>query len=197
VLAGPGRGTDRRYFELLEWLVTNDAELDGVGFQNHYWNAQMRRDPEELYAQLERYAALGLTLSATEWDCYGGGWAADGVDADVAKAAWLETFLTVFYSHPAAHAFLMWGHWDGQHWKGQGTLFTKDWRTKPALAVWQRLVRGAWRTDERGELDAEGGITLRAHHGEHQLVVTHDGEEHVIDCRIGPETTDLGLQLPD
>jgi GH35 family endo-1,4-beta-xylanase len=197
ILAGPHKGKDRRFHELCRRLVEMDAPLDTVGFQNHYGHGRTRRDPNKLYDHLERYAKLGLTLSGTEWDTFGGGWSQgrDRKEALQAKGEWLETFLTVFYSHPASTSFLMWGYWDGRHWKNEAALFQKDWTPKPALAVWKKLVLGQWRTDEPLALDESGSARLRAHHGLYELTVHTDGTKHTLPCTIDAKTRAIVLRL--
>lgn len=198
ILAGPSKRKADRYFDLISQVVLQGAPLDGVGFQNHYWNGNMRRDPDELLAQLDQFAELGLTLSATEWDNYGGKWAEtdeDNVNEQQAQADWLETFLTLFYSHPASSSFLMWGFWDGAHWKRSAPLFEKDWTPKPALDVWKKRVLGDWRTDETVQTDLTGSVRLRVHHGEYRISAVTDGKQLETFSEFGPESARGVLEL--
>lgn len=182
----------KRFLALAQALKENGAPIVAAGFQNHYFSGGMQATPEEIYNRLSEYADLGLTLSVTEWDCFGGGW---GDDPEQAKADYLETFLTIFYSHPAARDFVMWGYWDGQHWKNDGPLFQEDWTPKPALEVWEKLVLGEWRTDENLQAAADGTVSLRAHHGQYVARVRIDETEFTGEFTVEAESDDLTVTL--
>ena len=43
------------------------------------------------------------------------------------------------FSHEAYTGFVMWGFWEGAHWKPETALWRKDWTEKPAAKIWKVL----------------------------------------------------------
>ncbi|MGF1452818.1 MAG: endo-1,4-beta-xylanase [Opitutales bacterium] len=183
ILAGPR--AHERYLELAKTLLEMGAPIHGVGFQNHWFNGNMRRDPNEIFAQMNEYADLGLSISITEFDTLWGGWGDDKLEA---QGDWLETMLVIAYSHPAVENFLIWGFWDGQHWTNNAPLFLEDWTPKPGHEVWQRLVLDEWRTDESLTIGEQSTVNLRAHHGDYEVVTELKGRTYRGQVSIGPDT---------
>lgn len=68
-------------------------------------------------------------------------------DDERLQADYLRDVMTMAFSHPAMQAIVMWGFWEGRHWKPDAALYRKDWSTKPAGKVWEELVLAAegWR----------------------------------------------------
>ena len=192
ILAGNKRGKDRRYHQMAADLLAAGAPLTGIGFQCHHWHGNMQRKPADILEQLDRYAALDpdLDLVITEYDTTGGGW---GDDVDAAQAAYLERFLMSIYAHPRVTGFLMWGFWDGRHWRGNAPLYRRDWNPKLGLAVYENLVFERWWTDVSGTTDDQGRIRLRAFHGEHVLQV----DTQTRSLTIVPDQKQLELHFID
>ena len=66
------------------------------------------------------------------------------------QADYARDFLTICFSHPAIRGFLMWGFWEGAHYKPIAAMIRRDWSTKPNYTVWNDLLYNRWWTDERG-----------------------------------------------
>lgn len=187
ILAGPR--AHERLLALAKKVRELGGPIDGVGFQNHWFHSDMRRDPQEIFEQMNEYSDAGFTISITEFDTLWGPWGEDeGRDKEEVKAEWLETILTLAYSHPAVSSFLLWGFWDGQHWNGNASLYHQDWTPKPGLDVWKRLVLGEWRTDEGVRVSPNGSVNFHAHHGLHEVTATVNGREYRGEINIGPQT---------
>ena len=72
---------------------------------------------------------------------------------------------------------MMWGFWEGRHWRPRAAMFRKDWSPKPNAAAFTDLVFKKWWTDETAITDADGAIALRGFKG-----------DYVIDVSIGEVT---------
>lgn len=139
--------------------------IGGIGMQGHFGNVVT--PPETLLEILDRFAELGLPIVITEFDHI--------TSDEEAQADFLRDILTVVYSHPAVDTFMMWGFWDGMHWRGNAPLFRRDWTPKPALAVWRSLLYDAWWTEERGVTDASGRVAVGGHLGTYRIGVEREG----------------------
>ncbi|MCU0723933.1 MAG: endo-1,4-beta-xylanase, partial [Planctomycetes bacterium] len=131
---------------------------------------------------LDRLAKLGLPIEVTEFDV-------DTPDEE-AQAADLETFYRVCFAHPSVSAILMWGFWEGAHWRPRGALYARDWREKPAARAYRKLVLGEWRTDLSGTTDAGGRFGGRAFFGTYRVrVEPAEGSPFARETAFGPETS--------
>jgi len=84
---------------------------------------------------------------------------------------------------------VLWGFWEGRHWRPAAALWRKDWSIKPAGEAWVDLVFRQWWTDEVLTTDAQGVARTRAFFGTHRL--STPGDEKTIDLTEGPMTVIL------
>ncbi len=164
---------------------------DGIGFMCHFGEATLT-GMKELYAQLDRFAAFGLPLLATELDI-------TTHDED-GQAAYLRDFMTLWFSHPKTEGIIMWGFWEGRHWRPDAALYRMDFSPKPAAEVWTDLVKNQWWTRETLTTGKKGLARTRGFHGEYELRVAFPKgaqKEVVTSFRLGPEGIDLTLQMPE
>jgi len=120
--------------------------------------------PATLLTALDRFAALGLPIQITEFDV-------DTTD-EALQADYLRDFLTAAFSHPAIESILMWGFWEGRHWRPDAALWRRDWSLKPNGEAWIDLVTQQWWTNTSGQTDAGGTFRVRAFRGEHDVRVS-------------------------
>lgn len=144
------------------------APVEGIGVQGHFHGSAC--NPEDFYKQLDNLAELGLNLAITEYDIT--------TDDEQLQANFIRDILTVSFSHPKMTAFLMWGFWDGQHWKNNSPMFRKDWSLKPSGQQYSDLVYGKWWTDKNGNTDSAGRFDLRGFYGEYNVTVKHGGKTY-------------------
>jgi endo-1,4-beta-xylanase len=97
----------------------------------------------------------------------------------------MRDFMTVIFSHPSVHGFLMWGFWDGKHWLGNAPIYRKDWSLKPSGEVYMDLVFNQWWTDVRGKSDTEGKMRVKGFLGEYEVTVRVGREERVEKLALG------------
>jgi hypothetical protein len=159
----------RHYETSIRGLLEQGAPLEGIGMQAHM---NLPTPPERLLSVLDRYGKFGLPIWITEYDH-------TSRDEDE-QGAYMRDFLTAIFSHPRVEGFLMWGFWDGKHWKSNAPLFRRDWSLKPSGNAYRQLVSHDWWTREKGTTNGQGELEARVFKGNYKLV-----------CRVGEQTVVL------
>lgn len=162
----------RHYEQTARDLLAAGAPLHGLGLQGHV--GRILTPPQRMLAILDRFAALGLEIQMTEFSTH-------LEDAQLA-ADYLRDVLTVFYSHPATSAFMLWGFSDQEDFKHGNLLLNADGSLTPSGSVWMEMVFGQWWTNERLAADAEGQVCARVFHGLHEVTLLRDGEVLLSRC---------------
>jgi GH35 family endo-1,4-beta-xylanase len=166
---GMDRAHQDHFFNTLKGLRDAGAPLHGVGVQCHFDNNVT--PPERIWSILDRFATLGLPIQATEFDI-------DSRDARL-KSQYMRDFMTAFFAHPSTVGIIMWGFWEGQHWRPDAALWSRSWRLQPWGRVWVDLVTDEWWTDESGVTDENGRYALRGFRGEYEIGVSAGGTTRV------------------
>jgi endo-1,4-beta-xylanase len=176
------------YEEMVRYLIDQGAAPDGIGFMGHFGRSSLT-PPAEIYAVLDRFAAIIPKLQLTEFDVQVG-------EDEELQADYLRDVMTVAFSHPAIEAIVMWGFWEGRLWKPDTALYRRDWSLKPAGEAWNDLVLGQWWTEETGETDAEGQFATRGFLGEYAVTVTHGNKSRTVEASLSREgaTVQVGLE---
>ncbi len=158
-----GPGHKNRAKERLDLLVKNNAPFDVIGIQSHV--AVPMTPMQRVLEILDEMAAYGKPLEITEYDL--------AVVDDEANGQHLADFLTACFSHPKVEAFIMWGFWQGAHWRADqgGAMFRMDWTARPAAKVWEDLTKKQWWTRAKGTTDARGSLKVRGFKGRYQVMV--------------------------
>jgi endo-1,4-beta-xylanase len=186
----PGENEDHRahYEQTIRMLLAQGAPLEGVGFQGHFWGDLT--PPAQILRLIDRYAALDpeLRLQVTEFD--------HKTDDQQLQADYQRDLMIALFSHPRVDGFVMWGFWEGRHWRPEAAMFQRDWTPKPNAAVFEDLVFERWWTDERGTTDAEGRYRIRAFCGDHLVTVTVGGQRHELSCQLDQAGRELVVDLP-
>lgn len=160
ILEAGGRDTahQEHFYDTLRYLIDLGAPVGGIGIQGHFREVT---PPEKMLEILDRFSEFNLPIRITEFDFE--------TDDEKLQAEFTRDFLTLCFSHPRVDAFLMWGFWEGRHWRPKGAMLRKDWTPKPNYEVWRELVYGRWRTQAQGVTDARGGYSVRAFRGEYEI----------------------------
>lgn len=160
ILSAGGRDEAHRrhFYETLRFLLDRGAPLGGIGIQGHFREIT---PPEKMLEILDLFGELNLPIRITEFDF-------DTKDEEL-QAQFTRDFLTVCFSHPRVDAFLMWGFWEGRHWRPAGAMLRKDWSEKLNYRVWRELVYGRWRTEAGGVTGAAGEFRVRGFRGEYEI----------------------------
>ncbi len=156
ILTALAEKTDHRdhYYRTIRYLLDQGAPLGGIGMQGHFGQ---RPTPERMLEILDRFGEFGLPIAITEYDF-------QTVD-EAAQAAFFRDFLTLCFSHPRVRWFLMWGFWEGRHWRPDGAMVRGDWSPKQSYEVWRELVFNQWWTRAEAVTDATGKAEIRGFHG--------------------------------
>ncbi len=168
ILSGGGGTTPHRdhYEKTIRMLVDRGAPLDGIGMQGHF--ATTLTAPEDLLQILDRFAKFKKTIWVTEYDVV--------VDDEALAGSYTKDFYTTLFSHPAVGGIVMWGFWDGSHWKNNAPLYRRDWSAKPAEQAYRELVKQAWHTSATMQTDDKGTILVRGFLGTYDIGVTVAGK---------------------
>lgn len=155
------------------------GDIDGIGFQGHIGGSPTA--PEKIYGILEDfYQDFGLEAKITEYDTD------PLVNGELSKK-YMEDFLTIILSHQSMKGFLMWGFWDGAHWKQNAPMFNMDWTLKPAGEGFINKVYDEWWVDETMRTDEEGYLDLRVFKGEYEF--TPEITNETFDFKLTGDTT--------
>lgn len=134
--------------------------IGGIGCQCHY----LEDIPlEQVQANLERLAQLGLPISITEFDI--------GTTDEAKKAELLDAFYRISFANPAVDGILMWGFWEGAKWIKTAYLWKRDWSLTPAGQAYVNLVTKEWRTNTTAVADRAGVCRIKGFYGQYEVQV--------------------------
>ena len=180
------RAKQDEYFRLIEWLKEKGAPVDGLGEQGHFGQSLTGIDRAKQI--LDRFAALGLVIQVTEFDI-------DIFDEKL-QADYTRDYLTLCFSHPAIDSFLMWGFWEGRHWKPNGAILRRDWSLKPNGEVWRDLTTKEWWTNADLTTGDDGTATTRGFLGDYEVTVRlDDGRSKTIQTTLSRSSDPVTVRL--
>ena len=162
----PGGDRAEAYEKMIRYLTDNNARPDGIGFMAHFKH-QSLRPIDELWKVYDRFAKFGVPLQLTEFDI-------DTTDEQL-QADYLRDVMILTFSHPSFDAIIMWGFWEGRHWRPNGALWRKDWSIKPVGTMWKELVFKTWWTNEQRTTNASGSCEVSAFLGDYEISIEHAG----------------------
>jgi GH35 family endo-1,4-beta-xylanase len=156
-----------KYEEQIRSLLNQGAPLGGIGLQGHF--DRSIPSPRRILQILDRLAIFGLPIKITEFDI--------NTSNEERKAKALVDFYRACFSHPAVEGILMWGFWEGAHWRPKAAIFNKDFSPKPAAKAYWKLVYDEWWTKAQGKTDTKGKFIIRAFYGDYRIkVIFPDGK---------------------
>jgi len=161
------------YFKIIQYLDSLGAPVEGIGMQGHFASPTA---PEVMLSILDRFATLGRPIEITEYDF--------ATNDEELQARFTRDLLITVFSHPGVSNFLMWGFWEGRHWKPAGAMIRRDWTSKPMHDVWLDLVHFKWRTDETGATGDDGVFRLRGFKGDYLVEVRALGKELTLPLKL-------------
>jgi len=121
-----GAKSDAMY-ELIQELIARGTPIDGVGFQMHVKSDFDRID--EVAANLQRFADLGLEVYITELDV-----AMQPGDSDEQQAQVFANVLSTCLAQPACKATQIWGFTDRYSWLNDANALILDENYQPKAA---------------------------------------------------------------
>ena len=156
----PGHQSDATY-EYIKQLKAEGFPVAGLGNQAHF-DESFLPSPVDILKTTDHFAEIVPTQVVTEYDVT--------TTADEALAAdFTRDIMIACFSHPSYHGFLLWGFWEGTHWKPQAASWNKDWTIRPRGEVFTQLVTEEWDTKITAQTDATGRINWRGFPGLYEI----------------------------
>ena len=152
----PGAQSDGTFL-YLQSLKSEGYPLAGLGNQAHFDESYLP-SPTEMLATTDRFAAIVPRQIITEFDVVTT--ADEELAADFTRDAMIATF-----SHQAYHGFMLWGFWEGSHWKPQAASWNRDWTIRPRGQAFVDLLTKQWHTEVTLRSDQNGKVTWRGFPG--------------------------------
>jgi len=162
--------------EMLNWLESNGLTAQGAHLIWPGWTKlptylkQHEEDPAKLREEVAKHIEEICTTLGTRIDYW-----------NVVNEPQSHDDLMEILDEPEM------AEWFELHWKGNAPFFRRGWSPKPALKHYEDLVLGAWRTDVTTRTGDDGRATVRGHHGQYEVTVTHNGR-----TATRPATLDKG-----
>ena len=168
------------YVRQIQGLIDAGAPVGGIGCQGHFGG---QIDMAKVKDALDRLSKFGLPIRITEFDI--------DTDDEAQKARLLREFYTTCFAHPAVDGIVMWGFYEGAHWRPKAALWKRDFSPTPAAEVYRDLVFNKWWTRFEGKADADGVCRVPAYFGRHK--VEADGKSVEVDLRKSDGTAEAAL----
>ena len=191
IVRDPGGTRVEQYLRTLRDYARLGVDYDGIGFMSHFDSGRLP-SITAMDGVLDRLATFGKLLQSTEFDL-------DGRQLDPqAQADFHRDFHTLMYSRPETVGVVMWGFWEGQHWRaGEGAaLFDLDWTIRPHGRSWIDQVTSEWHTSARGTAQAGGLYDLRGYLGEYEVTAEADGVRRTVSATVSADGGLLTVRLP-
>jgi endo-1,4-beta-xylanase len=133
----PGRQSDET-FHYVRQLKADGFRVDGVGNQAHV-DESFLPTPEHVLAVTDRFATLVPRQVITEFDI-------TTLQDEELAADYTRDLLIACFSHPAYTGFLLWGFWEGRHWKPEAASWNLDWSIRQRGEVLEEWIGRRWHT---------------------------------------------------
>jgi len=144
--------------------------VHGLGNQAHFHESYLP-SPEHLLAVTDRFAEVVPHQCITEYDIV-------TTEDEELAADYTRDVLIAAFSHPAYTSFLLWGFWEGSHWKPEAASWNKDWSIRKRGEVLEEWIGRRWHTEVTLKADANGSVKWRGFPGWYQVQAT--GQKPVI-----------------
>ena len=157
-------------FTYIEKLNADGFTVAGLGNQAHFHESYLP-SPEHLLAVTDQFAKIMPHQSITEFDVV-------TTEDEKLAADYTRDALIALFSHPAYTSFLLWGFWEGAHWKAEAASWSKDWSIRPRGEVLEEWISRKWHTEVRLKTDAKGKVSWRGFPGWYE--VTAQGSKSLV-----------------
>lgn len=151
--------------EIVTRMKAEGAHIDGIGIQAHCGSYLY---PQGFYHQLDNCAAAVDEISVTEYDF-------KNTDKSFEAEHLRDTLLATF-SHPKAKAFVVWEYMDARHWNFSAPFYDSEWNEKPAMAVWNKMVKSDFKTNTETVSDENGSADFRGFYGDYEITAEFGGK---------------------
>lgn len=151
-------------FTYIEKLNADGFTVAGLGNQAHFHESYLP-SPEHLLAVTDRFAKIVPHQAITEYDIV-------TTEDESLAADYTRDVLIAVFSHPAYTSFLLWGFWEGSHWKPEAASWSKDWSIRPRGEVLEEWIGRKWHTEVTLKTDAKGKVSWRGFPGWYEATVS-------------------------
>lgn len=182
---GPGSEHRAHFYDTIRHLRDKGAPIDGIGIQSHF--GAMVPPPAQLTAVLDQFAQFGLPIESTEFSI--------NSDDRALQADYLRDYMIAVFAHPKVQGIMLWGFWEGRHWRPHAALWTQDWQLRPHGKVWADLLEKDWNTDQTLKTDADGVVRLRGFLGTYDVSVTNGSARANVTATLPSDGLDLPVTL--
>jgi len=158
VISGGG-GRLEAYKDQITNLLNDGAPIHAIGVQCHMEPSFHRWGILNRFDQL---AELGLPIWVTELDV--------SQPDENKRAADLDDFYHIAFSHPAVEGILMWGFWENSHWRSDCYIVNADWTLNEAGRRYEALMN-EWTTKTNIVTDPNGQVSFRGYHGTYEVKI--------------------------
>jgi endo-1,4-beta-xylanase len=138
--------------------------VHGLGNQAHFHESYLP-SPEHLLAITDRFAQVVPHQCITEYDIV-------TTEDEELAADYTRDVLIAAFSHPAYTSFLLWGFWEGSHWKPEAASWSKDWSIRKRGEVLEEWIGRKWHTEVTLQTDANGSVKWRGFPGWYEAQAT-------------------------
>lgn len=157
-------------FAYIESLNADGFRVAGLGNQAHFHESYLP-SPEHLLAVTDRFAKIVPHQAITEYDIV-------TTEDEELAADYTRDVLIAAFSHPAYTSFLLWGFWEGSHWKPEAALWNKDWSIRKRGEVLEEWIGRKWRTEVTLKTDENGSVKWRGFPGWYEVLAA--GQKPVV-----------------
>jgi endo-1,4-beta-xylanase len=150
------------YITQIRNLLSSGVPIGGIGCQSHLFSSvKTDMSVERVQRTLDELSAFHLPIKITE--CL------FEADDEHAQEEELEKIFPVYFAHPSVEAILMWGFWEGAHWRPWSAMWRKDWSITPQGAAYRDLVFNRWWTKTSGKAGEDGTLKARGFYGDYEI----------------------------
>ncbi|MDP1589828.1 MAG: endo-1,4-beta-xylanase, partial [Prosthecobacter sp.] len=148
-------------FAYIDSLNADGFTVAGLGNQAHFHESYLP-SPEHLLAVTDRFAKIVPHQSITEYDIV-------TTEDEELAADYTRDVLIASFSHPAYTSFLLWGFWEGSHWKPEAASWGKDWSIRKRGEVLQEWIGRKWHTEVTLKTNEHGLVKWRGFPGWYEV----------------------------
>ncbi len=173
------------FYNNIKYLQDNGAPIGGIGMQSHFGTDLAA--PEAMLKILDRFAIFNLPIEMTEVSI--------SLQDGQLQSDYLRDYMIAMFSHPSVNDIMLWGFWQGRHWRPDGGIFATDWSMRPAAQMWIDLTQKQWTTNVTVNTDDHGAAEIRGFYGDYDLSVTSGGKNKTVTAQIEPGGSRLIVQI--
>lgn len=173
------------FYNNIKFLKDSGAPIGGIGIQSHFGTELP--PPEQILKILDRFSGFGLPIESTEMSI--------SLHDKQLQADYLRDYMIAMFSEPAVQDIMLWGFWQGRHWRPEAGIFADDWSMQPAAKVWIDLTQKQWSTNATVKTNDSGAASVRGFYGSYEITVTSGGESKTITADLTPGGPRVKVQM--